>query len=93
MVREVGIHDDDEVALSKLQAVWIGGAEAELAFAGLEDDVRGVGFHELLCDILGTVRGAIIDNDKFPVEVAGGEEWWLASCVVSERRKISNSVN
>lgn len=45
------------------------GAEAELAFAGLEDDVGGIGFYELLCDVLCAVGGAIIDNDKFPVEV------------------------
>jgi hypothetical protein len=39
VVREVGVHDDDEVAGGELQAVDVGSAEAELAGAGLEDDV------------------------------------------------------
>jgi len=29
------------------------------------------GGDELLCDILGAVRGAVVDDDDFPVEVAG----------------------
>lgn len=74
MVGKVGVHDDDEVALGELQAMRIGGAEAELAFAGLKDDVGGVRLHELLCYVLCAVGRAIIDNDKFPVEIAGREE-------------------
>ena len=52
------------------------GAETEFAGAGLEDDVGGSGlgvvcFHELLGDFLGAVRGAVVDDDDFPVELAG----------------------
>jgi len=39
VVREVGIHDDDEVAGNELQAMHIGSTEAELASAWLKDDV------------------------------------------------------
>ena len=39
VVREVSVHDDDEVAGDELQAMYVGGAEAELAGARLEDDM------------------------------------------------------
>jgi hypothetical protein len=71
VVAEVGVHDDDKVARRELQAVDVGGAEAELAGAGLEDDVRGVGLDELVGDLLGAVGGAVVDDDEFPVELAG----------------------
>jgi hypothetical protein len=60
---EVGVHDDDEVAGDELEAVYVGGTEAELAGAGFEKDVRGVGFYELVGDFLGAVGGAIVDDD------------------------------
>jgi hypothetical protein len=69
-VAEVGVHDDDEVARRELQAVNVGCSEAELAGAGLEDDVWGVGFDELVCDFLGAVGGAVVDDDELPVEFA-----------------------
>ncbi|KAI9148067.1 3-oxoacyl-(acyl carrier protein) reductase [Paramyrothecium foliicola] len=82
VVAEVGVHDDDEVARDELQAVDVGGAEAQLAGARLEDDVRGVGLDELLGDLLGAVGGAVVDDDDFPVKVAarkkerpGGGSW------------------
>lgn len=71
MVAEVGVHDDDEGSRAELEAVDVGGAEAELAGAGLELDVRGVGFDELVGDFLGAVGGAVVDDDELPVEVAG----------------------
>lgn len=70
MVAEVGVHDDDEVAGDELQPVDVGGAEAEFACAGLEDDVGSVGFDELEGDFLGAVGGAVVDDDDFPLEVA-----------------------
>lgn len=70
MVAEVGIHDDDVVALGELQAVDVGGAKTELAGTSLEDDMWGVRLHELLSDILGAVRRAVVDNDEFPIKVA-----------------------
>ena len=62
----------DEVARRELQPVDVGCAEAELAGAGLEEDVRGVGFCELVCDDLGPVRGAVVDYYELPVEVSEG---------------------
>ena len=71
MVAEIGIHDDYKVARHELQAMDIGGAQAELAGAGLEYDVRGISFHELVRHNLGAVRGAVVNDDDFPVKFAG----------------------
>lgn len=72
VVGEVGVHDDDKVAGDELQAVDVGGSQAQLAGAGFEDDVRGVGLDELVGDFLGTVGGAVVDDDEFPFELAVG---------------------
>ena len=69
---EVGVHNDDIVAGRELQAVDIGRSETEFASSGLQFDVlRADGGDELLCDFLGAVGGAVVDNDDLPVEVAG----------------------
>lgn len=74
VVAEVGIHDDDVVTFGELQAVDVGSAEAELAGARLEDNVGCVCFDKLLGDILGAVGGAVVDDDEFPVNVAGSTD-------------------
>ena len=72
MVAEVGVHDDDIVAGRKLQAVDIGRSETEFACSRVQFDMlRADGCDELLCDFLGAVGGAVVDNDDLPVEVAG----------------------
>ena len=74
MVREIGVHDDDEAARRVFQTVDISGAQAELAGTGFQDDVRrGVEGLELLGDGEGAVGGAVVDDDNFPVEVVFGE--------------------
>jgi hypothetical protein len=74
VVAEVGVHDNYVVSCRELQAVDVGGAEAEFAGSGLQFDVLGAdGGDELLCDFLGAVGGAVVDDDDFPVEVAGVE--------------------
>lgn len=71
MVAEVRVHDDNEVTGSKLQAMDVGGTQAELALAGLEDNVfRAVEALELLADLEGTVRGAIVNDNDFPIKIA-----------------------
>lgn len=71
MVAEVGVHDDNEVTGSILQTVDVGGSQAELALAGLEDDVFGaVEALELLADLESTVRGAIVNDNDFPIQIA-----------------------
>ena len=71
MVREVGVHDDDEVAGCVLQAVDVGGSESEFTSAGADlDALGGVDLLELGGDFLGTVGGAVVDDDEFPVEIA-----------------------
>jgi len=70
VVGEVGVHDDDEVAGDELETVDVGRSETELASAGLEEDVGRVGLDELLGDFLGSIGGAVVDDDEFPIEVA-----------------------
>lgn len=38
---EIGIHNDDEIARHKLEPVYVGSSQAELALTRLEDDVVG----------------------------------------------------
>lgn len=72
VVGEVGVHDDNEVASDELQAVNVGRTEAKLSSARLEVNVGRVGLDELLGDFLRAVRGAIVNNDDFPVQVTTG---------------------
>jgi hypothetical protein len=69
-VAEIGVHDNDEVARHKLQAVNVGSSETQLSGARLEDDVGSVGLDELVGDFLCSVGGAVVDNDEFPIQLA-----------------------
>lgn len=81
VVTEVGVHDDDEVARDKLEAVDVGRAEAELARPRLEDDVGLVSLDELVRDYLRAVGRSIVDDDELPVEIAVSvENEKLARC-------------
>ena len=71
-MREVGVHYYHEVAGAELQTVNVGCTEAEFACAGFEEDVWRVGFCELVCDDLSSVRGAVVDDYELPVELPGG---------------------
>lgn len=74
MVGEVGVHDDDIGTAGELEAVHVGGTEAELAGARLQDDAFGaVELLELFGDGEGAVGGAVVDDDEFPIEFAVGE--------------------
>jgi hypothetical protein len=61
-VAEVGVHDDDVVALGELEPVDVRCSETQLAGAGVQVDVWGVGFDELLGYCLGSVGGTIVDD-------------------------------
>lgn len=75
MVGEIGVHDDDEGAGGGAEAVDVGGAEAEFAGAGAEEDACGaVEVLELLGDGEGAVGGGVVDDDDFVVDVAVGWE-------------------
>jgi hypothetical protein len=74
VVREVGVHDDDEVALGELQPVDVGRAQAQLARARLQHDARGaVDLLQLLGNVLRAIRGAVVDDDEFPIELSRGQ--------------------
>lgn len=86
-MREVGVHNDDEVATRVLQAVDIGCSEAEFASASVELYAVTVGFDKLFGDGLRAVRRAIVDDYDFPVEFAGKdlvgrEGGWCEQCVL-----------
>lgn len=67
MVGKVGVHDDYKVPGRKLETVDVGGSESEFARAGFEKDLVGaVDVHQLFRDILGAVRGGVVDDDEFP---------------------------
>lgn len=91
MVAEVGVHDDNEVALGELKAVHVRRSEAELARSGLELDMRAVGLDELVGDLLGTVGGAVVDDDEFPVEVTGGIPYQLLLACLQFTRPPNSS--
>lgn len=74
MVAEIRVHDDDEVARRELQAVHVRGSQAQFAGAGLQFDVFGPdGRDQLFGDVLRAVGGAVVDDNYFPVQVAGFE--------------------
>lgn len=71
MVAEIGVHDDNVVAGAVDETMDVSSSKAELALAGLQVDVLGaVELLELLSDLEGAVRGAIVDNNDLPVQVA-----------------------
>lgn len=71
MVGEVSVHDDHKVAFRELEAVDVGCPETQLARARLEDDTVGaVDLDELLCDLLGPVRGSVVDYNELPFQLA-----------------------
>lgn len=70
-MRKVGVHDDDKGAGSGAQAVDVGGAKAELPGAGSQEDaLGGVEALKLGGDFESAVRGGVVDDDDFVVEVA-----------------------
>lgn len=74
MVGEIGVHDDNKIPSHKLKPVNIRGSETELSGARFEDDAVGaVSSDKLFRDFLGSVGGAIVNNNEFPVELAVGE--------------------
>jgi hypothetical protein len=53
-----------------LKTVNVCSTKTEFACAGAKlDAFGGVDLLELLRNVLGPVRGAVVDNDEFPVEV------------------------
>ena len=93
MVREVGVHDYYIVSGGVLEAVDVGGSQAELAGARVQFDVQGAdGGDELFGDFLGAVGGSVVDDYYFPVEVSVGlwvrlvcgrlGGWWTGRTVV-----------
>lgn len=74
VVAEISVHDYHKVAIAMVQAMNVGGTQTELSLAGLQVDVFGaVESLKLLGDFEGAVRGAIVDNHNFPVQVATKE--------------------
>ena len=47
------------------------GTQAKFACAGFKDDAASIKLLELLGYLQGAIRGAVVHNDYFPVELAG----------------------
>lgn len=70
MVREIGVHDDDKAPCSMGETVDVGRAEAEFARTGFQDDVRrAVELLELFCDFQCAVRGSVVHDDDFIIQL------------------------
>ncbi len=64
MVTQVGVHQHNVVVHALLEAVDIGGAEAELSGSGVEHDFVGaVDSLQLLDLVLSAVRRVVVDDD------------------------------
>ena len=73
-MRQVGVHDDDELPARVLQTVDVGRAEAELLGAWPQDDaVLAVDALELFGGLESAVRAAVIDDDDFELRLGLGE--------------------
>lgn len=67
---EIGVHDDDEIPPCEFQPVHVGSPETQLSRSRFENDaVGGVNGLELLGDVEGAVRGGIVNDYQFPVEL------------------------
>lgn len=72
---EIGVHDDDKISLCEFQPVHIGSPESKLSRSRFENDAIGrVDGLELLGDVEGAVRGGIVNDDEFPVELTGSND-------------------
>ena len=90
VVAEIGVHDDDKVARTEVEAVDVSGAETELASARLEEDVGGVGFDKLVGDFLGAIGATVVDNDELPIKLAAGTISECDSRESSEIRELAS---
>ena len=68
-MREISVHEDDEVARAVCQPVDIGAAKTELARACMQLELVAVDFLQLADDVLGAVRGVVIDDNNLKVDV------------------------
>ena len=90
VVAQVGIHQDNEVARARLNAVDVGGAQAELAGSGVQLHlVLAVDLLQLLDDILGAIRRVVVNDDNLHLDVAtklepGGEAYFCCACFISK---------
>ena len=68
-MRQICVHDDDEIPLGVLEPVDVGRPEAELLLSRPEDDsLLTVNLLQLLGHVEGAIRRAVVDDDNFEVE-------------------------
>ena len=69
VMRQICVHDDDEVPLGVLEPVDVGRPEAELLLSRPEDDgLLSVDLLQLLGHVEGAVGRAVVDDDDLEVE-------------------------
>lgn len=75
VVAEVGVHDNHKVTGCEFQTMNVSRSEAEFALARLQDNVlRAIELLELLANLEGAVRGAIVHDDNLPIQFAVNRE-------------------
>ena len=68
-MRQICVHDDDEVPLGVLEPVDVGRPEAQLLLPWPEDDgLLSVDLLQLLGHVEGAVGRAVVDDDYLEVE-------------------------
>lgn len=83
VVAEIGVHDDNEVAGAEFQAMDVSGSQAELACAGLEDDVFfAIELLELLRDLEGAVRGSVVNDNDLPIQITNRKYRLATNCQI-----------
>ena len=70
MVRQVGVHDDDEVPLGVLQSVDVGRAQAKFFLPGSEDYfIFAIDILALLGDLQRSVGTSVVDDNDLVVQL------------------------
>lgn len=65
---EIGIHDDDKIAICMFDAVYVSGAQTQFGTARLQHNlIIAVDYLQLLGHVQCSVRTAIIDDNNFEV--------------------------
>lgn len=67
---EIRVHNNHKVAGDEFQAMYARCSETKISSALFEEDVKCVGFCELVGYYLGFIRETIVYADKLPIEIS-----------------------
>ena len=70
MMREICIHDDDEISLGVFEAVDIGRAQAQLLLSGTEHDfVFPINALKLVGNVQGAIRAPVVNHNDLVIQI------------------------